>query len=55
MEGSSSIVTGLTSAFNTVANDCIEAVTAILPIGLTVAGMILVIGLGWKLFKRLTK
>lgn len=45
----------LTTAFTGVANDMTAAVGAILPIALGVGGTILVVFLGWKLFKRLTK
>ena len=56
MEGSSSgIVTALTNAFTTASSDMMEAISAILPIALGIGTAILVIFLGWKLFKRLTK
>lgn len=55
MEGGNSIVTALTGAFTTMAADMSSAVAGVLPIALGVAGGILVIFLGWKLFKRLTK
>lgn len=55
MEGSTSVVTALTNAFTTVASDMSSAIAGVLPIALGVAGGILVIFLGWKLFKRLTK
>lgn len=55
MEGTATINSALTSAFTTVAADMMEAVAGVLPIALGVAGGILVIFLGWKLFKRLTK
>lgn len=45
----------LTSSFNTVSADMMEAIGAAVPIALGVGGTILVIFLGWKLFKRLTK
>lgn len=45
----------LTSAFTTVASDMTSAVGSILPIALGVGGTVLVVTLGWKLFKRLTK
>lgn len=57
MEGSAStgIVDALTTAFTTASSDMMSAITAILPIALGVGTAILVIFLGWKLFKRLTK
>ena len=55
MKDGSSIVTALTGAFTTMAADMTSAIGAVLPIALGVAGGILVIVVGWKLFKRLTK
>lgn len=43
------------TSFEKVSSDMLSAVTAILPYALTVGGTVLVIFLGWKLFKRLTK
>lgn len=45
----------LTTAFTTVASDMSSAVAGIVPIALGVGATVLVITLGWKLFKRLTK
>lgn len=53
MEGSA-IVTGLTTAFGTVAGDCTSAITAVLPIALPVMGAFVVIGIGIKIFKKVT-
>ena len=57
MEGSTgtSITGALTTAMTSVAGDMSTAIAGTLPIALGVAGGILVIFLGWKLFKRLTK
>ena len=52
MEGSAST---LTSVFTTVAADMTSAVEGIAPIALGVGAAVLVITLGWKLFKKLTK
>lgn len=54
MEGTS-IVSALSTAFTAVAGDMTSAITTVLPIALPVAGGILVVFVGWKLFKRLTK
>ena len=54
MEGTS-IVSTLGSSFETVSADMMSAISTVLPIALGVAGAILVITLGWKLFKRLAK
>ena len=45
----------LSNSFTSVASDMTSAIGTVLPIALGVAGTILVIFLGWKLFKRLTK
>lgn len=50
----SAVVTGLTGAFTTVATDCTAAITATLPIALPVMGAIVVIGIGIKIFKKVT-
>lgn len=56
MEGEANAIrTALTSAFNTASGDMMDAIAAILPIALGVGTSVLVIFLGWKLFKRLTK
>lgn len=56
MEGSTtSIASTLGTAFETVSADMMSAISTVLPIALGIGGAILVIFLGWKLFKRLTK
>lgn len=45
----------LGTAFTGVAGDMMDAIGTVLPIALGIGGAILVIFLGWKLFKRLTK
>lgn len=56
MEGeANTIVSALTTAFQSAASDMMAAISGILPIALGVGAAILVIFLGWKLFKRLTK
>ena len=45
----------LGSAFGTVSADMMEAIATVLPIALGIGGALLVIFLGWKLFKRLSK
>jgi len=49
------ITSALQTAMTTVASDMTSAIGSILPIALGVAGSILVITLGWKLFRRFTK
>lgn len=51
----STITTALTTAFSTVASDSMDAIKAVLPIALPVMGAILVIGIGIKIFKKVTK
>ena len=55
MDQTTGIAETLGTSFGTVASDMMEAIGTILPIALGVGGAILVIFLGWKLFKRLTK
>lgn len=56
MEGSTNAMTEVIgTTFGDLSNQMIEAVTTVLPYAFTVAGTVLVVLLGWKLFKRLTK
>ncbi len=56
MEGTSTnIASTLGTAFQTVSSDMMSAISTVLPIALGVGGAVLVIFLGWKLFKRLAK
>lgn len=55
MSEPSGISAALTSAMTTTAGEMTSGIAAVLPIALPVAGGILVVFLGWKLFKRLTK
>lgn len=48
------MVEALTTAFTSVAADCISAITAVLPIALPVMGAMVVVGIGIKIFKRVT-
>ena len=45
----------LTTVFGSVAENMTAAVEAVAPIALGVGAAVLVITLGWKLFKKLTK
>lgn len=45
----------LGNTFEKLSGDMLNAVGTVLPYALTVAGTVLVIFLGWKLFKKLTK
>lgn len=49
-----SIVTAMTSAFSTAASDCMSAISSILPVAIPVVGAIAVIGIGIKIFKKVT-
>lgn len=50
-----SISATLGTAMQSVSGDMMEAIGTVLPIALGVAGAVLVIFLGWKIFKRLAK
>lgn len=50
----STIVTALTNAMTSAVNDAMEAIGAILPIVLPVLGAVTVIGIGIKIFKKVT-
>ena len=53
--GMESITTALNSALSTTSNDMLSAIGSVLPTALTVAGAILVVTLGWRLFRNFTK
>lgn len=56
MEGTAvTVVDALSNGFTEVAADMMEAIGAILPIALPIGGAVIVITLGWKLFKKLSK
>lgn len=54
MESAPTIVQGLTSAFQTCANDAVSAITSIVPIALPVLTALVVVGVGIKTFKKVT-
>lgn len=49
------VTTGLTTGLSDIATGIGNAVSAVLPIALPVAGGILVVFVGWKIFKRIAK
>ena len=51
---SASAVTALTGACSTMASDMTSAVTGIIPIALPVVGIVMVVVIGVKVFKRIT-
>ena len=53
--GMESITTALESALSTTSNDMISAIGSVLPSALTVAGAILVVTLGWRMFRNFTR
>lgn len=60
MEGSAAttvatISEALVSALGTTANSMMDAIGDVLPVALPVAGAILVITMGWRLFRNFTK
>jgi len=54
LEGTATVTSALSTAFQTVANDCLSAIEAILPIALPVLGALVVVGIGIKIFKQVT-
>ena len=48
------VTSALTSALTTTANDMLSAIGSVLPKALPVAGAILVVTLGWRLFRNFT-
>lgn len=50
----STVVTALTSAFTTAVSDIMSAIGGILPVVLPVVGAIAVVGIGIKIFKKVT-
>lgn len=56
MEGNTAnIASTLGTAMQTTASSMMEAIGTVLPIALGVAGAVLVVFVGWKIFKRLAK
>lgn len=56
MEGTTTTITGaLTGAMETVQSDMMAAISGVLPYALGIGGAVLVVTLGWKLFKRISK
>ena len=53
--GMESITTALNSALTTTSTDMLSAIGSVLPTALTVAGAILVVTMGWRLFRNFTK
>lgn len=53
--GMESITTALNTALSTTSSDMLSAIGTVLPTALTVAGAILVVTLGWRLFRNFTR
>lgn len=53
-EGSPTVVEALTTALTKTAGDCTAAISAVLPVALPVMGAIVVVGIGIKIFKKVT-
>lgn len=51
----STVTESLTSALSTTASDMMGAISSIVPVAVPVAGGILVVGLGIKVFKKFSK
>lgn len=54
-KGMESITTALNNALSTTSTDMLSAIGSVLPTALTVAGAILVVTLGWRLFRNFTR
>ena len=54
MDGTTTVTSALSTAFQSVATDCLSAIQAILPIALPVLGALVVVGIGIKIFKKVT-
>lgn len=52
--GNASVVSALTSAFSTAVGDIMSAIGGVLPVVLPVVGAIAVVGIGIKIFKKVT-
>lgn len=52
--GASTVVDALTKAMKTTAGECQDAIAAVLPVALPVMGAIVVVGIGIKIFKKVT-
>lgn len=50
----SAVVTALTNALTATAGECTDAIGAVLPVALPVMGAIVVVGIGIKIFKKVT-
>lgn len=48
------VVDALTSSMQTTADGCMDAISNVLPVALPVMGAIVVIGIGIKIFKKVT-
>lgn len=54
LDGTTTVTSALTSAFQSVASDCLSAIQAILPIALPVLGALVVVSVGIRIFKKVT-
>ena len=53
-ESAGTVISALTGAMQTAANDALSAIQSILPIALPILGAIVVVGVGIKIFKKVT-
>lgn len=49
------ITTALTTGVSTVATECMDAVAAVVPVALPIAGAIIVVSLGLRIFKKVAR
>ncbi len=52
--GATTVVDALSKALSTTAGQCQDAIAAVLPVALPVMGAIVVVGIGIKIFKKVT-
>lgn len=53
-ESGSAITTAVTGALTTVQTDATSMIAAVLPYALAIAGIVVVVTLGWRVFKRIS-
>ena len=51
---SAGVVSAITSALSTVASDAQSAIASVLPIALPIMGAVVVVGIGIRVFKKVT-
>lgn len=52
--GSSGVTSAMTTAFSTIAGDAMSMISSVLPVVLPILGAIVLIGIGIKVFRKVT-